>query len=143
MGNNETAEVNIINRSIFLGNQLKSLEKKFDVYLKFYYKRREIGCNLDILSVRYNLKTDNFFDYWMYSFIISDSESNEGQFLEDFARTFIITDMLLRRVCLDHECRFQNRLFQDNVDEEIKSEQDKFKQKMIKTRIIFSTMKTW
>ena len=51
--------------------------------------------------------------------------------------TFIFTDKLLRRVGLDHECRFQNRLFQDNVDEELKSEQDKFKQNMIKTRIIF------
>ena len=119
MGNHETAEIDIIKRSIYLGNQLNSLEKKFDVYLKLYYKRRKIGCNLDILSVRYNIKTDNFFDYFMYSFIISHSESNEGQFLADFARKFIITDKLLRRVGLDHECRFQNRLFQDNVDDEL------------------------
>ena len=51
MGNHETAEVDIIKQSIFLGNQLKSLAKEFDVYLKVHYKRRELVCNLDILRV--------------------------------------------------------------------------------------------
>ena len=74
---------------------------------------------------------------WMHSFIISNAENNEGQFLEDFARTFIITDNILQRVGYHHECRFLNRIFQDNVDEELKSEQDKFKQEMNKKRIIF------
>ena len=74
---------------------------------------------------------------WMHSFIKSHAENNEGQFLEDFARTFIITDNILHRVGLHHECRFQNRLFQDNVDEELKSEQDKLKQEMNKRQIIF------
>ena len=69
---------------------------------------------------------------WMHSYIISHAENNEGQFLEDFARIFIITDNILQRVCLHHECRFQNKLFQDNVDEELKSDQDKLKQKMNK-----------
>ena len=100
------SQSNIINKSIYLGNQLYNLDQKFDVYLKISYKRREIGCNLDVLSVRYNLKTDNFLDWWMYNFIISHAESNEENFLQDFARIFIITDELLRRVNLYRECRF-------------------------------------
>ena len=130
-------QVDIIKDTIYLGNQLDNLDKKFDIYLKLYYKRREIGFNMDILSVRYNIKSDNILECWMYSFIISHAENNEGQFLQEFARTIIITDAFLRRVCLHHECRFQNRLFQYNVDEEIKSEQKKFKQEMIKRQIIF------
>ena len=111
------AQANIIKKSLYLGNKLNSLKKKFDVYLKLHYKRRELGCDLDILSLRYNLKTNSFFNFWMHSFIITHSENNEGQFLEDFAQIFIITDNLLQRVGLHHEYRFQNRLFQDNVDE--------------------------
>ena len=71
MENHETGEVDIIKRSIFMRNQLKSLAKEFDVYLKVPYKRRELSCNLDILSVRYNLKSDNFINFWMHFFIIS------------------------------------------------------------------------
>ena len=100
MSQSNMSQSNIINKSIYLGNQLDNLDQKVDVYLKISNKRREIGCNLDVLSVRYNLKTDNFLDWWMYNFIISHSESNEENFLQDFARIFIITDELLRRVGL-------------------------------------------
>ena len=137
MSQSNMIQSNIISKSIYLGNQLDNLDQKFDVYLKLSYKRREIGCNLDVLSVRYNLKTDNFLDMWMYNFIIIHSESNAENFLQDFARIFIISDERLRRVELYHQCRFQNKLFQDNVDKEIKSEKDKFIKEMIKRKIIF------
>ena len=55
MSQSNMGQFNIINQSIYLGNKLNNLDKKFDVDLKLYYKRREIGCNLDVLSVRYNL----------------------------------------------------------------------------------------
>ena len=53
-------QVDIIKDTIYFGNQLNNLDKKLDIYLKLYYKRREIGFNMDILSVRYNIKSDNF-----------------------------------------------------------------------------------
>ena len=122
---------------IYLGNQLNvSFLKKFDVYLKLQFKRRELGFNLSILCAQYDLEIDDFSYLRLITFIIPQSDKNEEQFLEDFAWMFLLTDPVLNRIGVHHLCKFQNRLGQENADEELKADQDKFKQDMIKRRII-------
>ena len=129
------AQVNL--HSIYLGNQLKSsFLKQYDVYLKLQYKRGELGFNLVIICALYEVEIDDFSYLWMITFIIPQSENDEEQFLEDFAWTFILTDSVLNRVRLHHLFRFQNQLEQENVDEKLKADKDKFKEDMKERRII-------
>lgn len=116
--------------TIHLGNQL------YEVDLKLQFKRRQLGFNLSILCARYEIEIPDYNNIWMISFIIPEWENDVEQFLVDFAWTFLLTDHLLNRLGLHHLCRFQNRLGQENIDEELKADQEKFQEEMKKRRII-------
>ena len=106
--------------------------------MKLQYKKRQLSANQSILCSRYELQFSiNNSQHWIINFIIPNDFIIIPEFLEDFAREFIITDEVYRAAGLHHKCHFQNKIEQDDLDEEVRVElRAIFKRRMESNNII-------
>ena len=111
------------------------------VNLKLKYKTRQISEQQSALCARYEIvfsNIDKFFDQqiWIFNFIISSTDNNIHQFLEEFAQQYLITDEVLTRAGLQQMCHFQNCLNQNELDLAQTELKTRFRQNMAERNII-------
>jgi hypothetical protein len=123
---------------IYLGNTMPSFkELGKNIFMKLQYKKRQLSANQSILCARYELDFSiHGSTHWVINFIIPNDFIIIPEFLEDFAREFIITDEVYRAAGLHHKCHFQNGIEQDDLDEARVELRAIFKRRMESKNII-------
>ena len=123
---------------IYLGNTMPSFkELGKNIFMKLQYKKRQLTANQSILCARYELDfLIHGSTHWIINFIITNDFIIIPEFLEDFAREFIITDEVYRAAGLHHKCHFQNGIEQDDLDEARVELRAIFKRRMESKNII-------
>jgi hypothetical protein len=103
---------------IYLGKTLPIFKGLgHEIFMKLQYKKRQLSANQSILCANYeiSLPTNNI-TRWIINFIIPNDFIIIPEFLQDFAREFIITDEVYRAVNLFHKCHFQNQIDHEDLD---------------------------
>ena len=123
---------------IYLGNTMPNFKALgVNIFMKLQYKKRQLSANQSILCSRYELQFSiHNSQYWIINFIIPNDFIIIPEFLEDFAREFIITDEVYRAAGLHHKCHFQNGIEQDDLDEARVELRAIFKRRMESNNII-------
>ena len=91
------------------------------VNYKLKFKTRQISAQQSVLCARYEIvfsNIDKFIDQQIliFNLIITSTDNNIHQFLEEFAQQYLITDEVLTRAGLQHFCHFKNRHNQNELD---------------------------
>ena len=114
--------LNVKQYQIYVGTKpiwCNTLNKQVNLKLKL--KTRQISTQQSLLCARYEIvcsNIDTFFDQqiWICNIIISSTNNNIHQFVEDIAQQYFITNEVLTRAGLPHLCHLQNRLNQNELD---------------------------
>ena len=122
---------------IYLGNTMPNCKAwGNDIFMKLQYKKRQLSANQSILCARYELQLINKNKIWMINFIIPNDFIIIPEFLEDFAREFIITDEVYRAASLHYKCQFQNQIDYEEIHKASVELRAIFKRRMESKNII-------
>jgi hypothetical protein len=123
---------------IYLGNTMPSFkELGKNIFMKLQYKKRQLTANQSILCARYELDFSiHGSTHWVINFIIPNDFIIIPEFLEDFAREFIITDRVYIAAGLHHKCQFQNQIDYDEINKASVELRAIFKRRMESKNII-------
>jgi hypothetical protein len=123
---------------IYLGNTMPHYTAEGNnIFMKLQYKKRQLSANQSILCARYETQFSILNStHWIINFIIPNEFIIIPEFLEDFARKFIITDEVYRAVNLHHKCHFQNQIDHDDLDKTRVEMRAIFKKRMESENII-------
>jgi hypothetical protein len=123
---------------IYLGNTMPHFKAGgVNIFMKLQYKKRQLSANQSILSARYELNISiTHRQTWTINFIIPNDLITIPEFLEDFAREFIITDRVYIAAGLHHKCQFQNQIDYDEINKASVELRAIFKRRMESKNII-------
>jgi len=123
---------------IYLGNTMPTCKRMGHyIFIKLEYKKRQFSANQSILCARYELNISiTHHQTWIFNFIIPNDLITIPEFLQDFAREFIITDRVYIAAGLHHKCQFQNQIDYDQIDKASVELRAIFKRRMESKNII-------